>query len=166
MEQNKSYSEPSKFHFQLIFSVPIHSKEFVVSKLNCLGEIERWREKIYIRRILPKCRDVRKELWQWHLINPILGRRKLFFANYGDSHVGRPICLPCFFQASLALTKILFCSITIRSTTFWSKADTILFQLRTICLLYSMQFQHFSVILIINNWSPCRETTGKFTKLI
>ena len=165
MEQNKSYSEPSNFHFQLIFSVPIHSKEFVVSKLNCLGKIERWREKIYIRRILPKCRDVRKELWQWRLINPILGRRKLFFANYGDSHVGRPIFLPCFFQASLALTTILFCSITIRSTTFSSKADTILFQLRTICLLYSMQFQHFSVILIIN-LSPCRQTTGKFTKLI
>ena len=97
MEQNKSYSEPSNFHFQLIFSVPIHSKEFVVSKLNCQGKIERWREKIYIRRILPKCRDVRKELWQWRLINPILGRRKLFFANYGDTHVGRPICLPFFF---------------------------------------------------------------------
>ena len=165
MEQNKSYSEPSNFHFQLIFSVPIHSAEFVVNKLNYQGKIERWREKRYIRRILPKCRDVRKELWQWRLINPILGRRKLFFANYGDSHVGRPICLPCFFQASLALTTILFCSITIRSTTFSSKADTILFQLRTICLLYSMQFQHFSVILI-NNWSPCRQTTGKFTKLI
>ena len=69
-----------------------------------------------------------------------------------------------FFQVQ-ALTTILLCCITIRSTTFSSKADTILFQLRTICLLYSMQFQHFSVILIIN-LSPCRQTTGKFTKLI
>ena len=96
MEQSKSYSEPSNFHFQLIFSVPIHSAKFVVTKLNYQGKIERWREKRYNRRILPKCRDVRKELWQWRLINPILGRRKLFFANYGDTHVGRPICLPFF----------------------------------------------------------------------
>ena len=62
MEQNKSYSEPSNFHFQLIFSIPIHSKEFVVSKLNCQGKIERWKGKRYFRKILPKCRDVRKEL--------------------------------------------------------------------------------------------------------
>ena len=70
-----------------------------------------------------------------------------------------------FFQAQ-ALTTILLCSITIRSATFSSKADTILFQLTRICLLYSMPFQHFSVILIINNLSPCRQATGKFPKLI
>ena len=62
MEQNKSYNEASNFHFQLIFSFPIHSAEFVVNKLNCQGKIERWKEKRYFRKILPKCRDVRKEL--------------------------------------------------------------------------------------------------------
>ena len=54
-----------------------------------------------------------------------------------------------FFQAQ-ALTTILLCCITIPSTTFSTKTDTILFQLTRICLLYSMPFQHFSVILIIN----------------
>ena len=66
---------------------------------------------------------------------------------------------PCYFNI------FLLCCITIPSTTFSTKTDTILFQLTRICLLYSMPFQHFSVILI-NNLSPRRQTTGKFTKLI
>ena len=66
---------------------------------------------------------------------------------------------PCYFNI------FLLCCITIPSTTFSTKTDTILFQLTRICLLYSMPFQHFSVILI-NNLSRRRQTTGKFTKVI
>ena len=71
------------------------------------------------------------------------------------------VCL--FFQAQELPT--LFRSIKISSTAFSSTADNILFQLTRICLLYSMTFPHFSVVLV-NNLSPCWLTTDKFTKLI
>ena len=149
--QNSEFLVPSQFHPQH-FPVEL---PFQLKRISLL---------IYFMAIYrcPTYSVIRSKNWPYQKIHTL---PTYYISTYitACSNIPANLCLHLF-QAQ-QLTTIFFRSIKIPSTAFSSTADNILFQLTRICLLYSMTFPHFSVVLV-NNLSPCWQPTDKFTKLI